>query len=119
MIQIRSPADLQRSRLPENLHRAVSKLLTGIIAAHGQAYNPSDDGHIIVVTPSDSDISLSDRLGGRWRDSMFEGVSYSRDTCTWHAVYLHNNQCTMSVIIEDADWLDPGIRQRLQIEMQP
>lgn len=119
MIHIRSPADLQRSRLPENLHRAVFQLLTGIISAHGQAYNPSDDGHIIVVTPSDSDISLSDRLGGRWRDSMFEGVSYSRDTRTWHAVYLHNNQCAISVIVEDADWLDPGIRQRLQIEMQP
>lgn len=119
MIHIRSPANLARSRLPENLHRAVSKILTGIIAAHGQAYKPDDDGYIIVVTPSDSDISLSDRLGGRWRDSMFEGVSYSRDTSTWHAVYLHNNQCAMSVVVEDAAWLDPGIRQRLQSEMQP
>lgn len=116
MIHIRSPADLQRSRLPDNLQQAVSKILSGIIAVHGSSYNPEDDGYIIVVTPTDTDASLSDRIGRRWSESVFEGVSYSSDTRTWHAVYLHNNQCTMSVIVPDAEWLDQGIRMRMQAE---
>lgn len=51
MIAIRSPADLTRSRLPENLHRAVSRILANILDVHGVAYNPEDDGHIVVITP--------------------------------------------------------------------
>lgn len=49
MIAIRSPADLNRSRLPENLHLAVSEVLANIQDAHGETYNPDDDGHIIVI----------------------------------------------------------------------
>lgn len=113
MIAIRSPADLKRSRLPENLHRAVSEVLANIQDAHGEAYNPENDGHIIVITPNDNDVSLAERLGSPYQDSMFEGISYDRDTRTWHVVYLLNNQCAMSLIISDAEWLDPVIRQRI------
>lgn len=113
MIAIRSPADLKHSLLPENLHRAVSEVLANIQDAHGETYNPDDDGHIIVITPADKDVYLAERLGSRYRDSMFEGVSYNINTRTWHVIYLQNNQCTMSLIISDAEWLDPGIRQRI------
>ena len=117
MIAIRSPADLKRSRLPENLHRAVSRVLADVLEAHGGAYKPQDDGFIYVLTPGDTDAYLSERLGGRYRDSMFEGVSYNRDTRTWHVVYLLNNQCAMSLIILDAEWLDQDIRQRIRRQM--
>jgi len=119
MIAIRSPADLKRSRLPENLYRAVSKVLANIQDVLGETYNPDNDGHIIVITPTDNDISLAERLGSRYQDSMFEGVSYNRDTRTWHVVYLLNNQCTMSLIISDDERLDPKIRQRLHREENP
>lgn len=118
MIHIRSPADLAKSRLPQHLHQAASRVLTGILDTHGSAYAPEHDGHLIVVTPTDTEASMTRSLGTRWRDSMFEGVSYSQDTRTWHVVYLHNNQFTMSVIVADAAWLDPGIRQRILREMQ-
>ena len=113
MIAIRSPADLKRSRLPQNLHRAVTEVLANIQDAYGETYNPDDDGHIIVITPTDNDISLAEKLGSRYQESMFEGISYNRDTRTWHVVYLLNNQCAMSLIIPDDEQLDPGIRRRL------
>ncbi len=111
MIAIRSPADLTNSRLPENLHRVVSRILTDLL--DGGTYNPDDDGFIIVITPSDSDAYLSDRLGKRYQDSMFEGITYDRESRTWHVVYLQNNQYTMSLVISNAEWLDQGIRQRI------
>ncbi len=119
MIAIRSPADLKRSRLPENLYRAVSEVLVTIQDTHGETYSPDDDGYVIVITPTDKDVSLAERLGSRYQDSMFEGVSYNRDTRTWHVIYLHNNQCAMSLIISDAEWLDPCIRQRIRREENP
>lgn len=113
MIQIRSPADLKRSRLPDPLHRVAARILQTIITAHGATYNPEDDGYLVVITPTDTDLSLSERLGSRWQESLFEGVSYSGEDCSWHVIYLHNNQYTMSLLIADAEWLDPGIRQRI------
>lgn len=111
MIAIRSPADLKRSRLPEKLQHAVSEVLANIQDAYGETYNPDDDGHIIIITPTDNDISLAEKLGSHYQESMFEGISYNRDTRTWHVVYLLNNQCAMSLIISDDERLDPGIRQ--------
>ena len=117
MICIRSPDDLKRSRLPVPLHQAVSKVLAAIVAAHGSRYDPENDGYIIVVTPTDTDASLSEQLGRKWQESMFEGVSVL-DSC-WHAVLLRNNQFTLSIIVDDADWLDPAIRERIKRETEP
>ncbi|MEN6375074.1 MAG: hypothetical protein ABFD75_09885 [Smithella sp.] len=117
MIAIRSPADLKRSRLPENLHRAVSRVLADVLEAYGGAYKPQDDGFIYVLTPTDTDAYLSERLGKRYQDSMFEGISYDSDTRTWHVIYLQNNQCAISLIISDAEGLDQDIRQRIHRQM--
>lgn len=116
MIILRSPADLNKARLPPNLLAAAGTVLNAIQAAHGTAYNPDDDGYLIVVTPADSDATLSKKLGPRWENAQFEGVTYERKTRTWHAVILQGNQFAISVLIEDADWLESGIRRRMQSE---
>jgi hypothetical protein len=117
MIAIRSPADLKRSRLPENLRRAVSEVLANILEAHGGAYKPQDDGFIYVLTPDETDADLSEQLGRCYRDSMFEGISYDSDTRTWHVVFLRDNQYTTSLLISDDEWLDQDIRQRIRRQM--
>jgi hypothetical protein len=114
MITIRSSTDLNRARLPTDLHTYTSKLLNNLLSVHGPGYSPDEDGYIVVVTPTDTDASLSEQLGSRWQESLLEGISYNKDTVTWHIVYLHNNQYTMSVIVTDAAWLDPAIRKRIE-----
>lgn len=116
MIILRSPADLNKARLPPNLLAAAGTVLNAIQAAHSTAYNPDDDGYLMVVTPADSDATLSKKLGQRWENAQFEGVAYDRKTSTWHAVILQGNQFAISVLIEDADWLESGIRRRMQSE---
>lgn len=114
MITIRSSTDLDRARLPTDLHTYTSRLFDNLLSVHGTGYNPDDDGYIVVVTPTDTDATLSERLGSRWQESLFEGISYSPDTAIWHIVYLLNNQYTMSVLVSDAAWLDPAIRKRIE-----
>jgi len=117
MIAIRSPADLAQARLPQNLSAAVSRLLTGIQKAYRGNYDPDDDGHILVITPTDSDTSMTERLGWKWSDSMFEGVSYDSASGVWHVVILRNNQYTLSIMAMDGA-LDASIRQRLHCQLE-
>lgn len=72
------PVDLKQSRLPENLHHAVSEVLADIQVARGETYNPDDDGHIIVTTPTDNDLLLAERMGSRYRCSISRGQLQQR-----------------------------------------
>jgi len=114
MVTIRSAADLHKARLPTALHTYTSRLFDKLLSVHGTGYNPDDDGYIVVVTSTDTDATLSERLGSRWQESLFEGISYNPNTAIWHIVYLLNNQYTMSALVSDAPWLDPDIRKRVE-----
>jgi hypothetical protein len=109
--------DIPKARLPTHLIPPVTKLMRGIHAAHGSDYQPDDDGYVILVTPADTDKSLADRLGTRWNESSFEGVSYDKAARLYHAVILRNNQFTLSILIPDEPWLDPAILARMLYDM--
>jgi len=117
MLAFRSLEDIPKARLPTHLIQPVTKLMRCIHAAHGSDYQPDDDGYVILVTPTDTDKNLADRLGTRWNDSCFEGVSYDKASRLYHAVILRNNQFTLSILIPDEPWLDPDIRARMLPEI--
>lgn len=117
MLTFRSLEDIQKARLPTHLIPPVTKLMQGILAAHGSGYRPDNDGFIILVTPTDTDKSLADRLCIRWNESCFEGVSYDKASRLYHAVILRNNQFTLSILVPDEPWLDPAIRSRMLHEI--
>lgn len=117
MLAFRSLEDIPKARLPTHLVSPVTKLMRGILANHGSDYQPDDDGYVILVTPTDTDKSLADRLGPRWSESCFEGVSYDKASRLYHTVILRNNQFTLSILVPDEPWLDPAIRTRILHEM--
>ena len=110
MIVIRSPADISNARLPSPIAAHLDKLFVSILRSVPD-FNPENDGHLILITPSDTDAELCSKIGRRWADSCFEGVRY--DQRCYHAVILHNNQFTVSIIVPDEPWLDPVIRERM------
>ena len=116
MIAIRSPADIEKARLPPLLGAAAGKHLRHILEAHPQ-YDPADDGHLVIVTPTDTDDGLSQHLGRRWRESSFEGVTFDPACCCFFTVILRNNQYATTILIPDEPWLEPAIRRRLLAEM--
>ncbi|RII25151.1 MAG: hypothetical protein CXR31_14775 [Geobacter sp.] len=118
MLAFRSMEDIPKARLPTHLVSPVTKLMRGIYAAHGAGYQPDDDGYVILVTPTDTDKSLAERLGTRWNESCFEGVSYDKASRLYHAVILRNNQFTLSILVPDEPWLDQAIRTRMLHEME-
>lgn len=116
MLIIRSTADISTARFPPRLAVAAAKYFQDIIDAY-QNYNPDDDGHLVVVTPSDSDASLGLQLGRKWRENLFEGIERDNKHGCFIVVILSNNQHAVTVLVPDEPWLDGPIRLRLQREM--
>lgn len=116
MISIRSPGDIEKARLPPHLAAPVKQHLQHILDAYLN-YNPDSHGHLVLVTPSDTDTSLGQQLGRRWSDNGFEGVQYDATHRCFVAVILRNNEHAITVLVPDEPWLDPAIRQRLLLEL--
>ncbi len=116
MIVIRSPVDLEKARLLPHLEIVARKHLHLILDTNPQ-YEPEDDGHLVIVTPTDTDLSLVQDLGQRWRNSMFEGVVFVPGSRCFVAVILRGNQFAVTILTPGEPWLDPAIRRRLLAEI--
>jgi len=116
MIFIRDQADVIKAKLPVHLAEYVTKLITSITTPPEHIIS-EDDGHIVLITPRDTDSNLCEKIGRRWSESMFEGVSYNQEFHCWHAVVQHNNQFVVSILIPCEAWLDISIRERIHREI--
>ena len=112
MILIRSPADLDKAKVPTHLAQFITKLITSITTPPAH-FISEDDGHIVLITPRDTDVKLCQKLGRRWSESLFEGMSYDQDSHCYVAVILHNNQFSISIVVPDEPWLDIAIKKRI------
>ena len=98
--------------------QATLKNLVAMVIEDQPDYRPEDDGYFALIEPGDSARVLSD-LDLPWRLSEvpFEGVTMI-DGC-YHAVYLANNQCGLSFLIPDAEWLPGELRRQLEENLDP
>lgn len=116
MIAFRSLADVSKARLPPHLIEPVLKTMQAILKAH-PAYDPDNDGHLALITPTDTDDSLGERLGDRWQESGFEGVAFDPVSRVFSTMILRNNQFGISILIPDEPWLPTAIRERITSQM--
>ena len=111
--------DIEHARLPGNVIPVVHDLLANLIAEHtehGYTFNPDEDGHIVLIEEGDTDEAVREAIGGRTLlDVVLEGCTLDRGF--FIAVVLFNNQFGVSVVIEDAPWLDPAVRTRLMLDL--
>lgn len=76
-------------------------------------YNPTEDGYLVLIEKSDlrrtlTDIGISKKLV----EIPFEGVTKIDDF--YHAVYVPNNQFTLSFLIPDESWIPENLRKHLE-----
>jgi len=66
------------------------------------------------VRDLDMDADLCEALGKRYTDNMWEGVSYNEEYRCHHAVFITNNQFTVSLLVSFPDpKIDPAIVERM------
>jgi hypothetical protein len=114
MKTLRTLEDLERAHLPGNVFPVARDLLAQLIAdyaEHGHAFNPDEDGHIVLIEEWDADDDIRAALGAGLLDAVLEGCVYERGCFV--ACVLFNNQFGVSIVVEDAPWLDPAVRERL------
>ena len=103
------------ARLPTHLAEYITSLLKNLNLTLPH-YDPEEDGFLALATPRDTDISLGERLGRRWSESCFEGISYDQTARCFLTLILRNNQYCIQIVIPDEPWLDAAIRERLNRE---
>ena len=79
------------------------------------AYDPDTHGYVVLVQPGDTRIDLPE-LKGTMAEMSFDGVT--KHDGHYHAVYLTNNEFALEFVVPDADWLDEGIRNNLEVHAQ-
>ena len=112
MLIIKCRDDLKKARLPTHIAQFAEKILTGILRSI-PAYNPDDDGYIVIVSPRDMDADLCAKLGARYSDNVWEGVNLNTEHRCFHAVYMTNNQFTVSVLVPSDQNIDPAVIARM------
>lgn len=115
MISFKQRSDIPKARLPPHLAAYIDRLFTDIIKSLPD-YHSDNDGYLALVTPRDTDKSLGDRLGWKWTNGCFEGISYDKASRCFVTMILRNNQFVISILIPDEPWLDPAIRDRMNRE---
>ncbi len=99
--------------LPANVRRAVTQSVRNMLDVHGERYNPASDGSVVLMELTTTDEDANQLFGYSWADVPLEGVTYDRETGTFLAVVLLNNQLAYSIIVPDMPWLSPAFRANL------
>ena len=121
VITFKSPEDL--SKLSENhpAHATVSTLVHDLITAYtppGRAYDPEDDGYVILIEEADVNRTLDELWDGctllniPWEGIMLQGDFYI-------GIYLANNEYGLTFVIPDADWVTGKLRTLVNDILDP
>lgn len=111
---LKSLEEIESAGLSPGVRDAAHGVLKNLIdayAAHGEVYDPEDDGYVIVVEGGETDADFAAEVGYPLREALFEGGSYENGcfvTCT-----LHNNQFGISWVVIDSPALDAELRAKL------
>jgi len=110
--------DVERASLPDGLLRAIHGWLRELIECHeaaGYRFDPDADGHAVLIEEGDLDDAVRSAIGNPLSDAPWEGVTLTGGL--FLAVLMRNNQFGITVFVEDAPWLDPAARSRLEANL--
>lgn len=116
MKTFKSLEEVESAGLPPGLRAVVRRVVGDILDAHAPygGYDPESCGPIVLLEEGDVDAALTAALGYHPRDVLVEGCV--REGGAFAFCHLHNNEYGVTFIAEDAPWLDPALRARLEAE---
>jgi len=95
----------------------VTRAVRNMLDVHGGRYDPAADGCVALVEQNSTDDHAQQLFGHPWAEAPLEGVTYDRETRTFLAVVLLNNQLAHSIIVPDLPWLSPELRANLMANL--
>lgn len=110
-------ADVDNARLQPPIKMAVQQCMQSVLDAYGAAYDPDNDGWVILVEQTTSDIEIQELFGAPLQDISLEGVTYDSRSKCFLTLNLSNNQFGITIVIPDQPWIPKELRNRLMYEL--
>lgn len=104
---------IANAQLPNKIKRALSRSMKNMLKVHGDRYDPSADGMVVLIDEATTDDDAMNLFGHPLAEVPLEGVTYDRDTDTFLAVVLLNNQLGHVLIVENMPWVSEDFRANL------
>jgi hypothetical protein len=95
--------------------------LTQAAESDGGVYDPAEDGCVLLIEPGDRLEAIVQELGKPLHRLDWEGGWRGQNGCLC-GLLLCNNQYGRTVMVPDAQWLDPRARRALRVaagELKP
>ena len=112
MLTFKSTEDLRKLSPDDPAYSTVEELIEQLITAYsppGRAYDPEDDGYIILIEPEDVDRTLDELWDGcTLLNLLWEGIFLRNNHFV--GIWLANNEYGLSFVIPDADWVTGELR---------
>jgi len=105
--------EVAAAQLPAGVEKVVTQMMQNMLDCHGEHYDPANDGLVVLIDDETTDDDGMRLFGHTWAEAPLEGVKYCRDSGTFLAVILLNNQLAHHVIVPDMPWLRPEFRDHL------
>lgn len=114
----KSAASVEQVRDHPSYETVRDALLPIVCPRADRAYDPEEDGYLVLVEPGDQDRELEE-LDLPYELSEIPLEAVTRMDGHYYALYLANNEFGISFLIPDADWLDGRLRARLEEHLDP
>jgi hypothetical protein len=121
MYTFKSTEDLSKLSPDDPAYATIKELIEQLITAYsppGRAYDPEDDGYIILIEPEDVDRTLDELwdvatlLNIPWEGIFLQGNYYV-------GIALLNNEYGLTFVIPDAPWVDGELREMIEDILDP
>ena len=117
LLTFKSLDEVQEACLPPRIRKIVGSCIEDLLDAYGDDYDPEDDGYIVLYSRETTDRDARDLFGRTWTDACLEGVTFDEESHCFLTCVLCNNQFGYTIIVPDAEWLDPAFRAKLLSEL--
>lgn len=101
------------AQLPNKIERALTRSMQNMLKVHGDRYDPSADGMVVLIDEATTNDDAMNLFGHPLAEAPLEWVTYDRDTDTFLAVVLLNNQLGHVLIVENMPWISESFRANL------
>jgi len=113
MKQIKTQSDLDAFKGSDELLKIIQDEYTALHEI--KDYDPASYGYIIIIEYGDTAKDFKKQFGRTLEEITWDGLVLTQNI--WIGLTLYNNQFGFTVIIPNADWLSPRIRNKLKKEI--
>jgi hypothetical protein len=117
LLTYRSLDDAYKANLPQRIKKVICTCIKNLVDAYGTEYDPDDDGYVVLYSQDTTAQDAIELFGRTWTDACLEGVLFDKDSDCFLTCVLCNNQFGYTIIVPDAEWLDPAFRAKLLAEL--